>query len=109
MNIGVRMFVDPMESYWALDFYDTEAKRPINTPKGLQLWPDFDRHADYMEFPARLLPVHETAGYSEVPEGTERYYAAVGSYLMVVRSGDIRNPLLQFSLPQEKPPPSKEE
>lgn len=88
-DLAIRMWDGGMEAYrqFCLDFFDTRARRPVNMPRGFELWPS----------PANMPGVYTMAGPlgslergfgmkpGEVPQGEERFCVLEGSYVTLVR------------------------
>lgn len=91
-----------MEMYrqFCLDFFDTRAQRPVNIPRGFELWPSPANAPGVYTMADPLGSLEKGFGLSpgEVPQGEEKFCVLEGSYVTLVRWDRPQEPFT-FAVP----------
>lgn len=101
-HLAIRMWDGGMEVYrqFCLDFFDTRARRPVNMPRGFELWPSAANVPGVYTMAGPLGSLEKGFGMKpgEVPQGEERFCVLEGSCVTLVRGDRPREPFA-FAVP----------
>ncbi|KAL1943762.1 hypothetical protein VTO73DRAFT_4207 [Trametes versicolor] len=101
-DLAIRMWDGGMEMYrqFCLDFFDTRARRPVNMPRGFELWPSAANAPGVYTMAGPLGSLERGFGLSarEVPQGEEKFCVLEGSCVTLVRRDRPQEPFT-FAVP----------